>query len=214
MLSTQERVHLLTINIITICTTPISKLKDTLGEWKRSCYISIHAENENLQGGIWEIEDRNSDSGIDIIFYGSTHTLSRWHNVRKSIEDETEETWFVDSIELTPSEKGFWHRTATIVELGEGFPRKRNFLEAQWSEASVDRWWKGRFSGGTIRVAGLITAIDGSRMLFSVFLLLLLVDLFWVGSGFSYPCTLWRQQPREPGPIIFTSLNFLDNPQG
>lgn len=75
------------------------------------------------------------------------------------MEDETEEAWFV---ELPPSEKGFWHRTATIVELGMGFLRKRRFLEG---EGSDERWLKGRFSGGEIRVAGLITAIDdGERI--------------------------------------------------
>jgi hypothetical protein len=37
----------------------------------------------------------------------------------------------MDSIELTPSETGFWHRTETIVELGVGFPRKRKFLEEE-----------------------------------------------------------------------------------
>jgi len=101
------------------------------------------------------------DFGIGSSLYGSTHTLRRWHNVRKSIEDETEDaTWFMDSIELTPSETGFWHRTETIVELGVGFPRKRKFLEEEWNEASIDRRWKGRFSGGAKRVAGLITAID------------------------------------------------------
>lgn len=159
--------------------------------------------------------------------YGSTHTLSRWHNVRKSIEDETEdaaeEAWFMDSIELISSETGFWHLTATIVELGVGFPRKRKFLEEQWSEPSVDRWWKGRFSGGAKRVAGLVTAIDDQfyekvEMLVSVFLLLLWEKrrrgaswLFCVGSGFSYPYTSWHQQPNEPSPITPKDLKNLDN---
>ncbi|CAF1975006.1 BnaC07g12010D [Brassica napus] len=64
-----------------------------------------------------------------------------------------------DSMELTPSETGFWHRKAT---LGVGFLKKIKFLEA---EASVDQWLRGRFSRCAIRVAGLIIAIgDGKNL--------------------------------------------------
>ena len=84
-------------------------------------------------------------------------------------------------MELPPSEKGTWHRTATIVELGVGFPRKRKFLEAGGSD---DRWLKGRFSGGEIRVAGAIDdgEIYGNKKR-NVFFSLFASSPFWYEPG-------------------------------